>query len=64
MSKGSYYPKVYISNPVTAPAQVANEKKNIIFIGTGSGVAPFLSFIEDYRIVAENLANHNIGILT
>lgn len=64
MSKGIHFPKVYVSNSVGAPAQMANDRKNVIYVGTGSGVAPFLSFIEDHQIVASNLSKHNMEILT
>ena len=41
------YPTIHISRPVTAAAESAALRKFIILIGAGSGIAPYLSFIED-----------------
>lgn len=41
------YPTVHISRPVTAAAESAALWKFVILIGAGSGIAPYLSFIED-----------------
>ena len=46
-SRKFFYPIVHISWPVTAAAQSAALRKFIIMIGAGSGIAPYLSFIED-----------------
>ena len=41
------YPKIHISRPITAPAETAVYHKNIILIGTGSGIAPYMSLLEE-----------------
>jgi len=42
-----YYPTVHISRPITAAAESAAYKKYFVMIGAGSGIAPYLSFLED-----------------
>lgn len=44
------YPKIFISRPVTAPAQMAAERKHLVMIGAGSGIAPFLAFLDEEQI--------------
>ena len=41
------FPNLYISQPITAPAQLASERENLIMVGGGSGIAPFLGFLDD-----------------
>lgn len=44
-----FYPWVHISWSITSPAQSAIYHKHVILIGAGSGIAPYLSFIDDYE---------------
>jgi respiratory burst oxidase len=53
----SFFPKVHISRAITAPAESAAYRKHFIMIGAGSGIAPFLSFLEDQSDVVENLTS-------
>jgi len=46
--------KIHISRPITSPSDLALNYKNVILIGAGSGIAPFLS-IMDHLI---HLAKH------
>ena len=46
------FPKIYVSRPISAPAEMAASKRNLIFIGAGSGIAPFLAFLDDQQILA------------
>jgi hypothetical protein len=47
------FPSVYISDPISAPAELAAMRRRIIMIGAGSGIAPFLAFLDDQQIKAE-----------
>jgi hypothetical protein len=47
------FPKVYVSKPVSAPAEMAAKRRRIILIGAGSGIAPFLAFLDDQQVKAE-----------
>jgi len=47
------YPWIHISRPITAPAETAVYHKNIILIGAGSGIAPYLSLIEEQSFMAD-----------
>jgi len=51
------YPKIHISRPITAPAETAIYHKNIILIGTGSGIAPYLSLLEEQSFMADDLCS-------
>ncbi len=35
------------NGPFSAPCNSAIYHKNVIFVGTGTGLAPFLSFLDD-----------------
>ena len=63
INTGVYFPKVYVSKPVSAPAEQANYKKNQVYVGTGSGIAPFFAILEEHRIVAESLKSNKNSIL-
>ena len=41
-----YYPILHLSRAVTAAAESAIYRRNVILIGAGSGISPYLSFIE------------------
>jgi predicted ferric reductase len=45
------FPKIYVSRPISAPAEMAALRKNLILIGAGSGIAPFLAFLDDQQIL-------------
>lgn len=47
------YPKINVSRAISAPAEMAARRKRIILIGAGSGIAPFLAFLDDQQIAAE-----------
>lgn len=47
------FPKVFVSKPVSAPAEMAANRRRIILIGAGSGIAPFLAFLDDQQVKAE-----------
>ena len=40
------YPGVNLSHPISSPAVLSKTRKNVIYIGTGAGIATFLSFID------------------
>jgi predicted ferric reductase len=42
-----FYPLVNISNPCPTPWETFMERKNLILVGAGSGIAPFLPFLEE-----------------
>lgn len=42
------YPFVGLYGPVRAPAVGALEKENVIFVGLGVGVSPYLVFLDEY----------------
>ena len=42
-----YYPMVQISSPWPTPWETFMERENLILIGAGSGIAPFLPFLEE-----------------
>lgn len=45
------FPKIYVSRPITSPAEMAALRRNLILIGAGSGIAPFLAFLDDQQIL-------------
>lgn len=45
------FPKIYVSRPISAPAEYAALRKNLILVGAGSGIAPFLAFLDDQQIL-------------
>ena len=47
------YPKVYVSSSISAPAEMAANRRKLIMVGAGSGIAPFLAFLDDQQIKAE-----------
>ena len=48
------FPKIYVSRLISAPAEMAASKRNLIFIGTGSGIASFLAFLDYHQILARS----------
>ena len=46
-SRKYFFPTIHVSWPVTAAAESAAYWKFFIMIGAGSGIAPYLSFLED-----------------
>ena len=42
-----FYPMIQISNPCPTPCETFMERENLIMIGAGSGIAPFLPFLEE-----------------
>ena len=42
------YPKIGIYGPISAPAVGAFNSKNVIFIGSGVGISPYLIFLDEY----------------
>lgn len=47
------FPKVYVSKAISAPAEMAVQRRRLILIGAGSGIAPFLAFLDDQQVKAE-----------
>ena len=47
------YPKVFVSSAISAPAEMAANRRKLIMVGAGSGIAPFLAFLDDQQIKAE-----------
>ena len=56
------FPKIYVSDAISAPAEMATQRKRIAMIGAGSGIAPFLAFLDDQQIKAEG-GRKNDGVL-
>lgn len=52
-----FYPKVHISWPITSAAEGAAYRKHFIMIGAGSGIAPYLSFLEDQLGTLDGLSS-------
>ena len=44
------FPEIKVSRGVTAPAQLAAERKNLVMVGAGSGIAPFLAFLDEEQL--------------
>ena len=42
-----YYPKVNISTAMATPNEAFIDKKNIVLIGAGSGISPYLPLVEE-----------------
>lgn len=42
------YPKIGLYGPISAPAVGAFNSKNVIFIGSGVGISPYLVFLDEY----------------
>lgn len=61
-----FYPKVHVSRPISSAAESAAYRKNFIMVGSGSGIAPFLSFLEDQADLSENYLrdDHKATIFT
>ena len=53
------YPWIHITRPITAPAETAVYHKNIILIGAGSGIAPYLSLLDEQSYMADELCDLN-----
>lgn len=57
------FSKILIDGPVSSPVFNAKFKENVIFVGFGAGVAPFLSFLDEiifqtnvkYKNISKNL---------
>lgn len=45
------FPAINVSRPISAPTEMAATRKNLIFVGAGSGIAPFLAFLDDQQIL-------------
>lgn len=41
------YPRIHITRPISSPAESAAYRRNIILIGAGSGISPYLAFLDD-----------------
>ncbi|CEM16473.1 unnamed protein product [Vitrella brassicaformis CCMP3155] len=41
-----FYPSVKIDGPYGAPAQFSAYQENVVFVGTSTGIAPFLGFLQ------------------
>jgi predicted ferric reductase len=41
------FPRINVSASVSAPSQLAAKRKNLIMVGAGSGISPFLAFLDD-----------------
>ena len=54
------YPKVNIYGPISAPAVGALQNKNVIFIGSGVGISPYLVFLDEYLNFLKG-QNNNTG---
>ena len=44
------YPTINLSYPISSPAVLSKTRKSVIYIGTGAGIATFLSFIDSQYI--------------
>jgi len=57
------FPRIFISKAISAPTEMAVTKKRIILIGAGSGIAPFLSVLDDQQVAAEGgrMRNGNLA---
>jgi hypothetical protein len=42
-----YYPKMYVTLPISSPSCSFIDRKNVILVGAGSGIAPFLPLLEE-----------------
>lgn len=47
------FPKVFVSESVSAPAEMAARRRRLILVGAGSGIAPFLAFLDDQKVRAQ-----------
>ena len=53
------FPKIHISRPITSPAESAIYHKNLILIGMGSGIAPYLSLVEEQSNLLDDICQLN-----
>jgi len=53
------YPLINLSYPISSPAVSSKKRKHVIYIGTGAGIATFLSFVDNEYINSLNEANSN-----
>lgn len=51
------FPKIHISRPITSPAESAVYHKNLILIGMGSGIAPYLSLVEEQSNLLDDICS-------
>ena len=42
------YPKVHLYGPIGSPAVGSSLNPNVIFIGSGVGIAPYIVFLDEY----------------
>lgn len=42
------YPKIGLYGPISAPAVGAFNNKNVVFIGSGVGISPYIVFLDEY----------------
>lgn len=47
-----------MSRPITSPSETFMDKKNIVLIGTGSGIAPYLPLLEEIIRFDKGKSNH------
>jgi hypothetical protein len=43
----SMYIKAYMSRPITSPSETMMDRKNVVLVGAGSGISPFLPLLEE-----------------
>lgn len=56
------FPEVHVSRPISAPFQSASYRNNLVLVGAGSGIAPFLAFMEEQQRVAQELSKENYEV--
>ena len=56
------YPKVFISKAISAPAETAVNRRRLILIGAGSGIAPFLAMLDDQQHAAQGRISRRDGV--
>lgn len=62
------YPKIGIYGPISAPAVGSFNNRNVVFIGSGVGISPYLVFLDEYvnylkkeiKFKNQNINNSNI----
>ena len=48
-------PRIHISYPISSPAVLSKMRRHVLYIGTGAGIATFLSFVDRQYIKATRL---------
>ena len=54
------YPGINLSRPISSPAVLSKSRSNVVYIGTGAGIATFLSFIDQQYIQAKSNEDINL----